>query len=87
MSQIWYPDKEVDCEVLKYQAYNLYKGHLSNDIRIIFQRKSYLASLKLWNCKVLITIYPFFFLPKNKQLRLIAILQFWVLENNYAWVL
>ena len=51
------------------------------------QRKSYLASLKLWNCKVLITIYPFFFLPKNKQLRLIAILQFWVLENNYAWVL
>lgn len=41
VSEIWYPDKEVDCEVLKYQAYNLHKGHLSNDISIIFQRKSY----------------------------------------------
>ena len=62
-------------------------GKYMNLFFFFFQRKSYLASLKLWNCKVLITIYPFFFLPKNKQLRLIAILQFWVLENNYAWVL
>ena len=46
-----------------------------------------IIKVKLWHCKVLITIYPFFFVPKNKQLWLIAILQFWVLENNYAWVL
>ena len=55
VSQIWYPDKEVDYEVLTYQAYNLYKGQFplfskENLIGNRFRKKNGLElSMSFWN--------------------------------------
>lgn len=55
VSQIWYPDKEVDYEVLTYQAYSLYKGHFplfskENLIGNRYRAKNGLElSMSFWN--------------------------------------